>query len=102
MRLENQFMGNSLYDERYKLLRKKLRLMRLASEITQLELAEKLGVGQSYISKIERGENFIDVVLYTRWCDVCDVKAGETLDQIAAALTNSAPLPSRVKGNKKK
>ena len=57
--------------------------MRLATEITQLQLAEKLGVGQSYISKIERGENFIDVVLYTRWCDVCGVKAGKTLDEFS-------------------
>jgi len=79
-------MSNSLYDSRYKALRKKLRLMRLAAEQTQLELAKKLDVGQSYISKIERGENFIDVVLYTRWCEVCGVRAGETLDQISGAL----------------
>jgi transcriptional regulator with XRE-family HTH domain len=81
-------MGNSLYDDRYKLLRKRLRLMRLACEITQLQLAQKLEVGQSYISKIERGENFIDVVLYTRWCEVCGEKAGEILDHISGTLTN--------------
>lgn len=73
-------MGNSLYDTHYKSLRKKLRLMRLAVEFTQLELAEKLDVGQSYISKIERGENFIDVILYARWCEVCGVQAGAMLD----------------------
>lgn len=73
-------MGNSLYDQRYKSLRKNLRLMRVNAEFTQLQLAEKLGVGQSYISKIERGENFIDVVLYARWCEVCGVQAGAMLD----------------------
>lgn len=73
-------MGNSLYDQRYKSLRKNLRLMRVNAEFTQLQLAEKLGVGQSYISKIERGENFIDVILYARWCEVCGVQAGAMLD----------------------
>lgn len=73
-------MGHSLYDQRYKKLRKNLRLMRVNAEFTQLQLAEKLGVGQSYISKIERGENFIDVVLYARWCEVCGVQAGAMLD----------------------
>ena len=74
--------------------------MRLECEITQLQLAEKLEVGQSYISKIERGENFIDVVLYSRWCEICNVQAGAALDQITAALTSAASLPSRVKSIK--
>ena len=73
-------MGNSLYDQRYKKLQKNLRLMRVNAEFTQLQLAEKLGVGQSYISKIERGENFIDVILYAQWCEVCGVQAGAMLD----------------------
>ena len=81
MRLKNVCMSNSLYNARYKALRKRLRLVRLAAELTQVQLADSLGVGQSYVSKIERGENFIDVVLFARWCEVCDEKPGETLDQ---------------------
>lgn len=73
-------MGHSLYETRYKTLRKNLRLMRQAAELTQLQLADTLGVGQSYISKIERGENFIDVILYARWCEVCGVQPGAMLD----------------------
>lgn len=75
-------MGNSIYDTRYAKLRKRLRIMRLTAEFTQLNLAVKLGVGQSYISKIERGENFIDVILYARWCEVCGEKAGQTLEAV--------------------
>jgi transcriptional regulator with XRE-family HTH domain len=43
-------------------------------------MAEALGVGQSYVSKLERGENYIDVLLFARWCAACGVKAGKVLD----------------------
>lgn len=75
-------MSNSLYNARYKALRKRLRLMRLAAELTQVQLAEKLDLGQSFVSKIERGENFIDVLLYARWCQTCGEKAGKVLDEV--------------------
>jgi hypothetical protein len=33
-------------------------------------------------SKIERGENFVDVLLFSRWCAACGVKAGRALDEL--------------------
>lgn len=56
--------------------------MRLAAELTQQQLAKELGVGQSYISKIERGENFIDVMLFVRWCLACQETPGALLDSL--------------------
>ena len=50
--------------------------------VSSHEMAEALGVGQSYVSKIERGENFVDVLLYIRWCQACGVLAGSTLDRL--------------------
>ncbi|MDR2212994.1 MAG: helix-turn-helix domain-containing protein [Pseudomonadales bacterium] len=49
-------------------------------QLTQTDMAEALGVGQSYVSKLERGENYIDVLLFARWCAACGVKAGKVLD----------------------
>lgn len=40
----------------------KLHEARLSAGLTQVEVVEKLGKPQSYISKIERGERRVDIV----------------------------------------
>ncbi len=75
-------MTASLYHPDYDALRNLLRDVRLKADLTQTQMAEALGVGQSYISKLERGENFVDVLLYARWCQACGVKPGRTLDKL--------------------
>ena len=60
-------MSTSLYHADYEALRAALRDMRVGASLTQTDMAEQLGVGQSYISKLERGENFVDVILFARW-----------------------------------
>lgn len=78
-------MSSSLYEAKYNELRALLRRLRVEAKLTQLEMAAALGVGQSYVSKIERGENFVDVLLFVRWCDACGVKAGKVLDKFWVA-----------------
>lgn len=73
-------MSTSLYHDQYVLLRALLRTTRAKAGLTQTQMAEALGVGQSYVSKLERGENFVDVLLYARWCTACGVKPGRMLD----------------------
>ncbi len=75
-------MPASLYHVDYQALRGLLRDVRRKAGLTQVEIAERLGVGQSYVSKLERGENFVDVLLYARWCEACGVKPGKTLDRL--------------------
>ncbi|RYX90212.1 MAG: XRE family transcriptional regulator [Comamonadaceae bacterium] len=72
----------SLYQSEYESLRTLLRSMRMSAGFTQSQLAVALGVGQSYVSKIERGENFVDVLLFAKWCGVCGVQAGAALDSL--------------------
>ncbi|WP_433935606.1 helix-turn-helix domain-containing protein [Brevundimonas diminuta] len=43
--------------------------MRKAAEITQVELAERLGKPQSFVSKVERGERRLDVI---EFCQVSE------------------------------
>lgn len=75
-------MSTSLYHADYGALRKLMRDIRQQAGITQAQMADALELGQSYISKLERGANFVDVLLYARWCQVCGVKPGKTLDKL--------------------
>jgi len=55
-------MGESIHSKEYREIIQKLKAARLASGLTQTEVALKLKKPQSYVSKIERGERRIDVV----------------------------------------
>ena len=78
-------MSASLYHVDYNQLRRLLRKGRVAAMMTQLQMADALEVGQSYVSKLERGENFVDVLLYARWCQACGIKPGAALDELLDA-----------------
>lgn len=56
--------------------------MRIKANLTQTAIAEQLGVGQSYVSKLERGENYVDVLIFARWCVTCGVRPGLALDRL--------------------
>ena len=75
----------SIHHSRYQALQRELVLLRKTAGLSQVQLAERLGVGQSYISKIERGEAYVDVLVFADWCQACGVQAGHTLDQLFTA-----------------
>lgn len=77
-------MPLSVHHSRYQVLQAGLVALRKTSGLSQVQLAERLGVGQSYVSKIERGEAYVDVLVFVDWCRACGVKAGRTLDQLIA------------------
>ena len=59
-------MSTSLYHADYEAVRESLRAMRVKANLTQTAIAEQLGVGQSYVSKLERDENYVDVLTFAR------------------------------------
>lgn len=65
-------MPPSIHDSRYRRLRQQLRALRMAAGLTQAELADLLGIDQSNLSKVERGERYVDVLVYVDWCKACD------------------------------
>ena len=73
---------SSLYHLSYNEVRVLLRDLRKKAGLTQAQMADALGVGQSYVSKLERGENFVDVLLYAQWCQACGIKPGKALDEL--------------------
>lgn len=58
---------SSIHDPRYKILIKKLILIREMKNITQVELAASLKKHQSYIAKVENLDRRIDVLELHDW-----------------------------------
>jgi transcriptional regulator with XRE-family HTH domain len=63
-------MNKSIHSIEYKSLVKKLREARLEIGFTQGEAAKKLKKPQSYISKVENGEQRIDVIEMKKFADL--------------------------------
>jgi transcriptional regulator with XRE-family HTH domain len=55
-------LTKSVHSPRYAELRRVIVAARKKAGLTQLEVAERLGKPQSYVSKVESGERRIDVV----------------------------------------
>ena len=55
-------MTKTIHTDEYKKIANKLKKVRLSSGFTQLEVSRKLNKPQSYISKVENGEQRIDIL----------------------------------------
>lgn len=53
---------NTIYTEDYRVILAKLKDARIQKGLTQNEVAHRLGVGQSFISKIESGQYRLDII----------------------------------------
>jgi Helix-turn-helix len=77
--LEDSGMVLSVHHPRYLALREHLKALRLKAGLTQAEIATLLKLDQSYVSKIERGERYVDVLFYIDWCKACGVKPSKAI-----------------------
>jgi transcriptional regulator with XRE-family HTH domain len=62
---------SSTWSSSQSLLRAKLREARESANLTQVQIAEKLGKPQSYVSKVESGERNIDFIETRDYCRAC-------------------------------
>lgn len=67
------------------LLQEALKQIRLDAQLTQADLAKRLGKPQSYISKYESGERRLDIIEVQEIC----LAVGETLSNFAQTLERS-------------
>ncbi len=62
-----------------------MKSLRESAGFTQAVLAGVLEVNQSYVSKVERGERYVDILLYLDWCRACKIGPKKAV----AALENA-------------
>jgi len=73
-------MFKTRYSRRYKQFLVALRSAREAQGVTQIDLARKLRVTQSWVSKVERGTRRLDVVELEIWCKAIDFSIADFLE----------------------
>jgi transcriptional regulator with XRE-family HTH domain len=75
-------MKNSTYDIAYLELRRILKDLREEKHLTQAQLARKLSVPQSFVSKYETGERRIDVIETVQICQALETSINQLLSKI--------------------
>jgi transcriptional regulator with XRE-family HTH domain len=83
-------MDKSIYTREYEILLRLLRDARERSEFTQVDLAERLGQTQSYVSKIERGQRRIDVVQLRSILLVLGIRLAEFVELLEREIERKA------------
>lgn len=70
-------MDKSIYSAEYGLLLDRLRKAREKAGLTQEEIASRLGVTQSFVSKCERGERRLDLIEVRAWSQALGLSFAE-------------------------
>ena len=81
------FVKKTLNKKEYKILLEQLYRLRLGSGLRQSDLADKLQVPQSFISKIESGERRIDLIELREICIALGSNLNELINEFEKALT---------------
>jgi transcriptional regulator with XRE-family HTH domain len=79
-------MKKSLFKKEYNVLLEQLYRLRMGSGLRQSDLAKKLGVPQSFISKIESGERRMDLIELRTICKVLGSNLEEFTREFEKAL----------------
>ena len=87
-------MRNSLRDPRYRGVITRLIEARGEAEITQRELAERLGQSRSYVSKVELFERRMDFVQLVEWLRALGVDERRFLQD----MLKDIPVQKRKRG----
>lgn len=81
-------MDKSIHDNDYKLLINILRNKREGKGLTQGQLAERLGITQAIVSKIETYERRIDVIELRKICLALDISFVDFIIETEKLLNN--------------
>ena len=82
-----EFVKKTLNKREYKILLEQLYRLRLGSGLRQSDLADKLQVPQSFISKIESGERRIDLIELREICIALGSNLKEFINEFEKVLT---------------
>ena len=78
-----------LYKARRIILRQELVQARLRAGLTWLQVAQLLHKVQSFVSKAETGERYLDVIDFLAWCDAIEASASDVMSKVQPATTQN-------------
>ena len=79
-------MKKSTHTPEYQCVLKKLVEMRHSAELTQRELALRLGREHSFVWRIEKGERRLDLVEFRWVCQALNIKPEEAYEDLMRAM----------------
>lgn len=74
-------MPSSIFTQRHQEFIAFIASVRKATDITQVELAVRLGKPQSFVSKVERGERRLDVIEFCQVAEALDRDPAKLLQE---------------------
>lgn len=88
-------MNKTLYSEQQQLFLTHLKDVRQQAKLSQIELAARLGMQQSDISKCERGVRRLDVIELRSWLEALGLSFAIFAAELDARLTDVAKRNAR-------
>ncbi|MBX3415235.1 MAG: helix-turn-helix transcriptional regulator [Pirellulales bacterium] len=79
-------MEKSIFTADQRKLQELLRQIRLGAGLRQLDLAEKLGQPQSFVSKYESGERRLDLLEIRHICQAVGIPLRDFIDRLEKSL----------------
>ncbi len=80
-------MEKSIYSREYQVMLRLLREARIESGLTQVELAKRLKLTQSLLSKIERGDRRLDLAELRSFCRAIGIGLIEFVGRVEREMT---------------
>lgn len=74
-------MPSSIFTQRHQELIGFIASTRKAAGVTQVELADRMGKPQSFVSKVERGERRLDVIEFCQFAEALGHEPAKLLQQ---------------------
>lgn len=88
-------MPSSLHSHHYQIFRSLLVSAREESGLTQVQIAERLGKPQSFISKYERGERRLDFTEFIELADVLGIDVTDFVGRYQSEITQTTIRKTR-------
>lgn len=85
----------SVNDQAYKRFLERLRAARKGAHVSQEQLADRLDKHQTYVSKVETGERFLNLLEYLLWAREIGADPMELLKDLAEEVAGRRPPKRR-------